>query len=237
VVVLEPGNTRGRFLLAKILVREGECKAGAEHLETILAAEPENTEAVSLLSQAYYCSGRAEEGAEVRRQFAALAERTQKERETRVQSDHLVREAGEKARSGEPNEALQLLQRALTQDPDNDAAFSQLSKVLYAAGRWDVAGEAAARALALNPYRSDALYVLGLTRVKQNDLVGAREALVQTTLINPLDAEALFVLSQVHLDLDDRQSAVEALRAAVALEPDNTTYSESLERILAASDR
>ena len=171
-MALEPANTRGRFLLASILVRAGRCADGAEHLEKIIAAEPSHTESVSLLARAYLCAGRADEAARVRQRFAELAKGDQAARENRVQSDHLVREAAEHARGGRPNEALALLQRALKQDPESDAAYTLLAKIHYSAGHYDVAREAVDLALKHNPYRSDALYVRGRILAKQDDLPG-----------------------------------------------------------------
>ena len=231
---LEPAKARGRFLLATILVRDGRCTAGAEHLERILAAEPEHTESVSLLARAYQCSGRTDEAARARVRFAALAKQVHEERESGVQADHLVREAREHAQGGRPNEALAILQRALEQDPDNDSAYTQLAKILYSAGRYEVAREAAELALHHNPYRSDTLYVLGRILIQLEDPVGARDVLTQTTLINPLDSEALYYLSQVHLKLGEREKATETLAKAVALEPDSESYSKALAAMVAS---
>ena len=150
------------------------------------------------------------------------------ERESGTQADHLVREAREHAQAGRPNEALQILQRALEQDPDNDGAFTQLAKIQYSAGRFEIAKEAAKVALQHNPYRSDTLYVLGRALRELGDLEGARDVLTQTTLINPLDTEALFYLSQVHLELGDREGATAALERALELEPENESFAAAL---------
>jgi len=209
-------------------VRAGRCAEGAEHLERIIAAEPANTESVSLLGRAYLCAGKPEQAALVRQRFAELAKGDQAARENRVQSDHLVRQAAEDARAGRPNEALALLQQALAQDPGSDAAYTLLAKIHFSAGHYDLARQAVDLALKNNPYRSDALYVRGRVLAKQDDLEGARQALVQTTLVNPTDAEALYVLGQVYLALDQRDSAVLVLEKAVALDPGDESYAQAL---------
>jgi superkiller protein 3 len=229
VVALEPENTRGRLLLATILVREGRCPAAAEQLEKVIAAEPANSEALSLLARAYQCAGRGEEAVAARKRFAELAKGDHTQREGGVRADHLVREARKLAQEGQPNAALLRLKEALDLDPENDGAYTQLAKIHFSAGRYEIAREAAERALQHNPYQSDALYVLGRALAKLNDNAGARDALVQATLVNPLDAEAFWVLGQIYDLLGDRTNGLEAFEKAVALEPGNEDYARSLE--------
>ena len=160
---------------------------------------------MSLLARAYQCAGRSEEAVRVSQRFAELAKGDQTEREGGVQADHLVREARKLAQDGRPNEALLKLKQALALDPDNDGAYTQLAKIQFSAGRYDIAREAAERALKHNPYQSDALYVLGRTLAKLGDYQGARDTLVQTTLVNPQDAEAFYVLGQIYDVLGERE--------------------------------
>lgn len=73
-----------------------------------------------------------------------------------------------------------------------------------------------------------------LARQKGND-TEAFELFRSCTEINPKAAEAQFYLAQYYLNLNDKVKAMACFRNAATLEPDNSTFTETLAKMYVSS--
>lgn len=89
------------------------------------------------------------------------------------------------AASGEADEAIAMLRRAVHTDPDHGDARLTLAKALFGAGDLDGANEHAERAVALRPDTPDAHDLLGRVRAVQGRLSEAAGHFRQAIAIDP----------------------------------------------------
>jgi len=228
VVSAQPGNLQGQTLLAKILVRLKQCERAANVLRPQESTVQLDTEALFLLSNAYECSGQAELAKKARDDFAAASQADRKHAEDAVQSQHYVEQANELALMGHFTEALRLLQSGLERNPQNGFAYSQQAKIYVSMHDPEKAREAIAKALEIQPYQPDFLYVLGIIEEGAANFDAALSAFEKVILVNPKEADAHFEIGQVWVKRGDKVKATAAFRSAVELAPDDPEYKKAL---------
>jgi tetratricopeptide (TPR) repeat protein len=242
VVELQPQNTHGRVLLAKILLRAPQgsskeetakrCSEAVRALQPVEAAqtisETKDSETYFLLSRAYRCAGQEEKAAKSAEGFEAASQKERSAKENEVQADHLVKQADEAAVKNDLPGALDLLQQALAKDPNSGAAYSMLAKLYYSQGEIEKASDAIAKALELGPHQPDFLYVQGKILEKQGRLDEALASFTQTTLINPQESDAYFEIGVIYQQRKDLPRAVAAYKKAVEISPQDPDYRRAL---------
>jgi tetratricopeptide (TPR) repeat protein len=228
VFAAQPENLQGRILLAKILVRLKLCEPAANLLRPAETPPQLETQGLFLLGNAYECSGQAELAKKTRDDFAAASQADRKRAEDDVQSQHGVEQANELAVIGHFAEALRLLKGALEHNPHNAFAYSQQAKIYFSMHDPEQARQAIAKALAIQPYQPDFLYVLGTIEENAGNLDVALHEFESLIQVNPQEADAYYEIGQIWLKRGDKHKALAAFRTAVAMAPDDADYNKAL---------
>jgi tetratricopeptide (TPR) repeat protein len=224
-----PNYLPGIVLLAKILVRQKQCARAVKILSPVHESRQLDAQALFVLANGYDCAGQPEQGKTVREEFAEASQASHQHDENEVQSKHLVEQANDFARQNRFHEALELLQQALEKNPQNAFAYSQRAKILFS--QHDLAGarDAIQKALAIQAFQPDFLYVSGVIFEREGKPEDALEAFTKVTRINPKEADAHFEIGQIRMQQGDRAAALSAFRKAAALEPDDADYRRAVE--------
>lgn len=238
VVELQPKNSPGRLLLAKILVRppdratheeiKSRCGRAATALEPLAASPSADSQTLFLLSRAYQCAGQGENAQEELAKFEKASQNDRATNENKTQAKHLVQQADELAIKNDFAGSLDLLQQAIAMDSTYAAAYSQLAKLYYSAGDIDRASEAITQALTREPYHPEYLYVHGKILEKESNLDAALVAFLQSTLVNPKESDAYFEMGTIYQKRGDRTKALAAYKKALELSPDDPDYKRAL---------
>ena len=231
VVQARPGYLPGQVLLAKVLVRLNRCRPAVEALEPAHENKQLTAESLFILANAYQCSGNSEKAKQVREEFTVAAQVEHQHNEDDVQSKHLVEQANEAAQKNNFPEALRLLDQALQQNPQNGFAYSQRAKILFSRGDVSGADKEIDRALAIQPFQPDFLYVKGVIQERQGELEGAIGSFTRVTEINPKEADAFYEIGTIRLRQGDTTKARAAFRKAVELDPEDSEYKRALEAV------
>jgi tetratricopeptide (TPR) repeat protein len=181
-------------LLAKILVRLKQCEHAAEVLQPTSNPPALDTQSLFLLGNAYERAGQTELAASARDEFAAASQADRKRSEDETQSKHLVEQANDLARQNRFPDALELLNQALEKNPSNGFAYSQQAKIHFSMHRPEEARQAIQRALAIQPFQPDFLYVSGVIAAQQGKQDEALAAFEKVTQIDPKEADAFLRL-------------------------------------------
>lgn len=228
VFAAQPGNPRGRTLLAKILVRLKQCKRAVSLLRPAANPPQLDTEALFLVGNAYECAGQTELAKKARDEFAEASQADRKRAEDEVQSKHYVEQANELAVKGRLTEALVLVQSGLERDPQNGFAYSQQAKIYFSMHQSEQAREAITKALSIQPYQPDFLYVLGIIEESAGNFDVALSAFEKITRINPKESDAYFEIGKICTKRGQNAKALAAFRTAVELAPDDPEYKKAL---------
>jgi len=231
LIGVRPDYLPARVLLGKVLIRLKECARAAQVLRRAQNGPLLDTRALFLLANAYECAGDPESAKAARDEFAAASEADRTRAENETQSKHLTEQANDRARQNQFAQALDVLQQAIEKDPKNGFAYSQQAKIYFSRHETDRAREAIQRALALQPYQPDFLYVAGVIAEndgKTDDALGYFE---QVTQVNPKEADAFFEIGKIRLQQGDRGGALAAFRQAAALDPSDLDYKHAAESL------
>ena len=231
VLAAKPEYLPGRALLAKILVRLKQCERAAEILRAAANPPALDTPSLFLLANAYECAGKPELAAHAREEFAAASQADRKRAEDETQSKHLVEQANELARQNKFPEALELLQQALEKNPQNGFAYSQQAKIYFSMHDAQKASEAIGKALALQPFQPDFLYVAGVIAAQAGKQDEALAAFEKVTQVNPKEADAYFEMGRIWLQRKERVKALAAFRKASELDPGDADYRRAVVEI------
>lgn len=228
-VAAQPTNYEARVLLGKLLVRVSQCRRAVSTLEPLAAEQPQDSEALFLLSHAYECAGDSARAKEALGRFTAASQRDRATKENQTQADHLVEQANALARKNQFAPALDLLTKALDKEPENPAAYAQLAKIYFSMGQVEKADDAIGHALAVRPYHSDYLYVKGKVLEAKGKMEEALNAFRDTALVNPREADAYFEMGVIYQKRGDLDEARAAFAKAVRLTPNDMEYRRALE--------
>ena len=175
VVAARPDYLPGRILDAKILVRLKECQKAAAILRPPVGpAIALDGDGLFLLASAYECAGEKELAEQVQAEFEAASRAEHEQAENHVQSLHLVEQANTLAMQNKLAEAQELLQEALEKNPDNGFAYSQQAKIYFSLQQNSQAKAAIEKALQLQPYQPDFLYVRGVIEERDWEILTRR---------------------------------------------------------------
>ena len=251
-VELKP-NPLAKIELAKALLRmplqadAGEsakrCTRAVEVLEPLADAQEKNLTAADsdasgsrssdsdtlfLLSRAYQCAGQRDKLQKVLAEFQAASKNDRTMKQNQTEAKHLVQQANDAGVKNDLAGALDLLQQALEKDPQSGAAYSQLAKLYYSAGDVEKASDAITKAVSIDAYQPDFLYVQGKIFEKQGKFDEALAAFERTTLVNPKESDAYFEMGTIYAQRKDVVRARAAFKKAVELSPDDADYRRAL---------
>lgn len=219
-----PRDVYLRLLAADACERLGALQEAADHLSTILAAQPEHVEANRRLAELLYELGDAQGAIRCwRRLVAATGEED---------SEALTLLAVALCADGQYEWAIELLTRRTHKHPLDSASLANLGMALLAAGREDEASAALERALELDPQSAQAHCGLGLAHYRQARWQEAAVAFRATERFAPDSAIGSYNLGLALERLGDREEARRALLRAAALEPHDEEIQRALEPLL-----
>jgi tetratricopeptide (TPR) repeat protein len=228
---VRPDYLPGRVLLVKVLIRRRQCPRAVEILRPPQNPPQLDSQALFLLANAYDCSGDAGSASGVREEFAAASQADRKQAENETQSKHLTEQANRLALENRFPEALDLLAQALEKDPRNGFADAQQAKIYFSMHDVGRAREAIEKALAIQPYQPDFLYVAGVIAESESQPARALRYFEQATEVNPKEADAFFEIGKIRLEQRDREGALAAFRMASALDPSDPDYRRAVESL------
>ena len=228
----KPDSLPARRLLVEILIRLKQCARAVVILRPAENPPALDTEELFILGNAYDCAGQAELAKAARNEFAVASENDRRRAENEVQSKHLYEQANELARRNKFGDALDILQQALEKDPKNGFAYSQQAKIFFSMHETDKAREAIKRALEIQPYQPDFLYVEGVIAESEGKDDEALAAFEEVGQINPKEADAYFEIGRIFMKRKDRERALAAFRKAAELAPDDPDYKRALSEVV-----
>ena len=228
VVSERPQYLQARILYAKLLVRAKECEKAVAILRPDERQPELDGDGLFLLANAYDCEGKKELADGVRTQFEAASRAEHEQAENRVQSLHLVEQANELAMKNNFPEAMELLRQALEKNPENGFAYSQQAKIYFSMKQPAQAREAIAKAMRIQPYQPDFLFVQGVIEAADGNADAALRAFEEVTSVNPKEADAYFEIGKIWMSKNNRNRAVDAFRKAAELAPDDSEYRQAV---------
>jgi Flp pilus assembly protein TadD/transglutaminase-like putative cysteine protease len=145
-------------------------------------------------------------------------------------------EAGTAAlNSGNPREAIPLLQRAIQLDPKTKQGYNDLGLAYLRTRQFTEAEAAFHGQLELNPFDEHAYNYLGLTLQQQQKFADSEAAYRRQLEINPLDPVAHAALGALFLEQHKYSEAVPELDKAAVLAPESAELQISLGQALLGS--
>ena len=130
--------------------------------------------------------------------------------------------------SGNPREAIPLLERANQLDPKSKQGWNDLGLAYLRLGEFSDAATAFRKQVEVNPYDEHVYNYLGLTLQQQQKFDEAAAAFRKQLDINPLDPIAHAALGALFLEQHKYAEAVPELDKATVLAPDNAELEVSL---------
>ena len=228
VVAARQDYAPGRTLYAKILVRLAKCQRAVEILRDTKQQPAPDADELFLLASAYDCAGQKDLATEARADFEKISRAQHETSENRVQSLHLVEQANELAMHNQLSEAQDLLRQALEKNPENAFAYSQQAKIYFSMKQPQPARAAITKALQIQPYQPDFLFVRGVIEAGEGNFEAALASFNEVTLINPKEADAYYEIGKIYMQKNDRSRALAAFRKAAELSPDDADYRQAV---------
>lgn len=223
-----PHYQPARVLYAKLLVRTKRCDKAASALQPLGAPQELDSDGLFLLANAYECAGDKDAANGARAQFEKASRADHEQAEKRVQSLHLVEQANELAVRNQFPAAQELLRQALEKNAENGFAYSQQAKIYFSMKETTQAREAIHKALNIQPYQPDFLFVYGVIEAAEGNTDAALHAFEQVTTVNPKEADAYFEIGKIWIVKNQREKALNAFRKAAELAPDDPDYRQAV---------
>lgn len=253
VLELDPSNPDAPLALAGLYDVRGDTAAAIAAYESVLEKSPDNSEVLTRLGQLYYSQGRLEdsrdrfdralrlapedEGLHFWRALVAqegehweeAAHHMERAAKTSREPGVLLRLASYDSHQDKPKEALQVLKRLQRTQPENPdfmfylaLSYEEMEKPRPAI-RW------LDRALAKDPNRADLHFHLAINWDKRKRFDRATSHLLKVIELDPRHAVALNYLGYSWVDRNERlNEGLDLIQRAVALEPENLAYRDSL---------
>jgi tetratricopeptide (TPR) repeat protein/ADP-heptose:LPS heptosyltransferase/glycosyltransferase involved in cell wall biosynthesis len=197
--------------LARQRLVAGELEAAAQFCQKVLAAKPENVDALHLLGLITY----------TRKDFAAAIAQLQRVVTLNPDFAEAQFNLGQALRqANRTEEAAAAYQRAIALQPHYADAHHNLGHIRESQGDWDAARYHYEQAIAHQPDFASALNSLGALLYHQRDLARASEILYRAVALKPDYMEAWSNLGVSLYERRQVSAAMEALERAIALKPD-----------------
>jgi tetratricopeptide (TPR) repeat protein len=157
----DPANLEARYYLGRVLYTQNRFEAAAAVFRDVLSADPQHAKARNHLGQALEALGETVRAAEAYRQAIAAAEQTGHASEYPYLNLAILH-----LQSGDPAEAVPLLERAAAINPNSAQVRFRLGTALAKLGRDEAAATQLAHAVRLEPKNAATRYVLARTYQK-----------------------------------------------------------------------
>jgi len=224
-----PDQYKPHYLLGSAYNRTGEFQSAAKELELAAKLDPTNSDVQYQLAQAYNRLGLPKQYQTAMARFGALKKESQEATESPEEAPSLLLEAEPLARAGKFAEAIDLVKKALSLDPGNDAFLYRLASFYYDAGQYDLAGQSARQAIAKAPSEWVYHYLLGLAEERTRQAGEAGESFETSVRLNPGCAECYSHLGELAMQGNSPELAIKDFERAVQLEPGKSEYKLNLE--------
>jgi len=204
--------------------KAGRMGDAVRHYGAVLAADPENVDALNLMSVVALT-------AQDPRTSADLASRA-----TAAQPDWFVSwiNLGNALQSlGKPDEAADAFRKAITLNPQSAEGFVNLASALNAAGHAEDAADMAVKAILIAPEMADAHINFGNALLALGSPGEAVEAFYKATRLAPGNELAWFNMGNAYAALDCHDAAADSFRRSIAL-ADSATKQFNLGNALVA---
>jgi tetratricopeptide (TPR) repeat protein len=175
----------------------------------VLARNPQHPGALHIRGLALLAQGRAREA------LVPLTEAAQRRPDPAIET-HL---AVALRQSDRADDAVEILERAITRQPPFPLAFHELGLVLFAARRLDEARRVIERGIAVAPAMPDLSVLLGSIFLDRAERANAKVAFARALANAPGHTGALYGLASVLMGEAEFASAADRLRQALARDP------------------
>jgi Flp pilus assembly protein TadD len=253
-----PNDRQTRRRLVQCYVRLADWPAATRHAKTVFDESPNDFDAGRVLASLYLTQRQDGAAAEVvrtlRKQLPGQIEPTAfavavllnvgKEEEARAQADQLTRErpldarawmiaaeawASKDSEGKWSREADARYVKAETVLPDSLGARTELARSYTRTSRFDRAEALLERALEAEGKNPRLWLELAFARERRKDVPGAEQAARQSLTLEPNNGQALNFLGYLYADYKVKvDQAVPLIEQALALDPDNPYYIDSL---------
>ncbi|HYV84393.1 MAG TPA: tetratricopeptide repeat protein [Patescibacteria group bacterium] len=193
VIAADAGNVEAFYVLGSALQDGGDFAGAVSALETVVAKEPLHVGALSRLAALYTRLGRAQDAARAREAHDTALARQRVEERVR---GHRVKGVAAFNRGDYPA-ALSEFEIISREDPKDPQAYLMTGSSLIALSRFDEAGRALDRSLALQPRNERTLLELGRLLALQDRLDEAVRAIGRSIEVNPEFAEPHYFLAGI----------------------------------------
>ena len=208
---INPGHADALFNLGAVLEQLGSDEEAMAYLRKAADLQPENPDTRYRLGKLLLELGETDRGEAELEAFQELRQRAQQESRASV----LMRQAERRMDAGNPEQAKQLYQQVLRQDPQHAEALANLGVAYEQLGRSDLAEAMFRKALDLRPDYADAHLNLGLTLAESERFRAALESIAEAVRLDPGHVAARQAMGMVLTRLDRPLEAVPHFRRVV----------------------
>ena len=157
-----------------------------------------------------------------------LEDRPRGDPKDKIRLYNLLKRAAAASSEDRLEQAIELAERALREDPEVIEAHTLLGNVLKKAHRFAEALQAYRRALELDPEHDGALYLLALTYKDMGRLEEARDGLERARTLDPRNGKVLWQLADLLMRQGSLEEAEGVLKNALKLDLDQPRFLKKL---------
>lgn len=212
LVDIQPGNRSYKRLLADLYATQNRVEPALEIYQELLDADPKNLRLRMRVATLYRHAGRPDAADEVVRSVRPDEDATPDDLATRAES--LNRSARAESDTSLTRAAVDLLERALDQDPQHAPALVLLGEIRYRTGDFAEAGQLLEDALKQNPRAPDRWTLAASAYLRAGQPQSAADVADEGLLLFPGRESLLKVSGSALLALDRPSDAASALEEA-----------------------
>ena len=232
-VSVDAGHADALFNLGAVLARQGKLEEAVAYLRKAAGLDPSKTDVRYQLSQVLRRAGDSAAAERELTEFRRL--RAQQQQDARLSS--LMQSAERSISQGRPEDAKDLYQQVIRQDPANVAAHMNLGIAYEQLGRGALAEAMFRKVLDLQPDHADAHLNLGLKLAANGSFEDALANMTEALRLAPDNLAARQGLAMVLTRLGRPQDALPHFEAVVRLDPDSADARLNLGIALAEGGR
>jgi tetratricopeptide (TPR) repeat protein len=154
-----------------------------------------------------------------------------------LDADELLHLAIRASESGQHEESLSCLKRALEQAPKNGKIHYMLGAEHAQIGLYDRAAEDMAKAVELEPELYTAHFQLGLLHITSGRVAQAESVWTALDKLSPDHPLYLFKTGMLHLARDEFDQCAQNLKRGISLNTSNAALNNDMQRILGEIDK
>ena len=232
-VSVDAGHADALFNLGAVLARQGKLEEAVAYLRKASGLDPSKTDVRYQLSQVLRRAGDSAAAERELTEFRRL--RAQQQQDARLSS--LMQSAERSISQGRPEDAKDLYQQVIRQDPANVAAHMNLGIAYEQLGRGALAEAMFRKVLELQPDHADAHLNLGLKLAANGSFEDALANMTEALQLAPGNLAARQGLAMVLTRLGRPLDALPHFEAVVRLNPDSADARLNLGIALAEGGR